>query len=100
MHTPWKDPTLYVLILAIAGRTKVLLASFFPLTAPLPIQDVSGGAQTHLGGALYTLWILLCTSWTCNGHHPSLFFEKKMNQAKGRQRKKKSTAYNNKYVHI
>jgi hypothetical protein len=35
------------------------------------------------------------------GWASSIFsFEKKMNEAKGRQRKKRRTAYNNKYVHM
>jgi hypothetical protein len=37
------------------ASTKVLLASFFPLSALAPVQDVSGGAQTHLDACPYML---------------------------------------------
>jgi hypothetical protein len=45
-----QTPTLYVHILVMAGSTKVLSDSFF-FDCPLPPQDVSCGAQTHLAAA-------------------------------------------------
>jgi hypothetical protein len=48
-------------ILVIAGSTKVLCASF--VASPGCVQCT----QTHLAVG-YTLWVLLCTFWACNGH--------------------------------
>ncbi len=42
-------------VVVSGASTKVLLASFFPLSALAPVQDVSGGAQTHLGACPYML---------------------------------------------
>ncbi len=57
----FEPPTLYVHIVVIAGSTKVLCASFSP--CPGCVQCT----QTHLAVG-YTLWVLLCTFWACNGH--------------------------------
>jgi hypothetical protein len=77
---------------------------------------VSRSAQAHFGAACYKLWVLLGTLWACNRHRPSIhympkmcindpkstigstksfwrqsiFFEIKMDLAKGRQGKKEA----------
>ncbi len=70
MPAVFAAPTLYVHILVIVSSTKVLppasssSSSSFSMTAHLPIPDVAGGAQTHLGaahihfGSCYVLLVL------------------------------------------
>lgn len=52
-------------IVVIASSKKVLPA-FIP-GCPFAIQDVSSGAQTTSSCCPYTLWLLLCRFWACNG---------------------------------
>jgi hypothetical protein len=92
-----------------ASNTEVLPASFFfPLVAFLPIQDVSGAALTHLRashtlfGSCYPRFLLvmdpkvhykhkMCITWLQIVSGASIiFFQKRMDQAKGRQGKKES----------
>jgi hypothetical protein len=93
-------------ILVIAGNTKVMPPSFLSMTALLPIQDVSGATQTHVGAALIHFGSCDASFWACNGHllkvsitiskcakiwvqsvcgHHPIFLEKKMYLAKDRQ---------------
>jgi hypothetical protein len=55
-------------ILVIAGNTKVMPPSFLSMTALLPIQDVSGATQTHVGAALIHFGSCDASFWACNGH--------------------------------
>ncbi len=48
------DRTLNHQWVLIAHSTKVLHVSSFSLTAHLPVQDVSGAAETHFGAAQTT----------------------------------------------
>jgi hypothetical protein len=73
----------------------------------LPLQDVSGGAQTHFGAAQDTLWVVLCTTWglglywgqrlASHGHKVflgiiHLFIEKKDGSEQGADKEKKKQA--------
>jgi len=81
----------------------VLPAFFFPLTALLPVEDVSGGARTHLGAAHVHFRDGMCCPWSVSGYHPYCFknkdgwypdindlVEKKMYKAKGQTGRKKA----------
>ncbi len=51
----------------------VLPDSFFSLTALLPVEDVSGGARTHLGAAHVHFRDGMCCPRSVCGYHPSFF---------------------------
>lgn len=112
---------------------KSITCFFFPLTALLPVQDVCSDAQTHLGAIpIHTLGrVMRCRCYRCYSNNDclvtcplqpqdvhnidptrvwpsSIFFGKKMDQAKGRPQKKKKkkqaqqncTACNNNCAHV
>jgi len=82
----------------------VQTGSFFSLTALLPIQYVSDGAQKHPDAACTcTLWVLLCRFWDCplqaqnlhnmgpsvSGHHPSYLRKRSIRQRADKGKKEK-----------